>query len=172
MSRTGSTSLAYEDQDPPPLEPLGALYLQHSPWLADVLRRRYGGELAEDVTQDTFVRLATAALEERLRHPRAFLLRIAENLARNRLRNTRRRATSVYDEAMAERIGEAPSQVETVILREIVLALPPKLRDVFVLRHIRELSFQEIAQVLGISVKTVEKRMAKARALCAAAMRD
>jgi RNA polymerase sigma factor (sigma-70 family) len=86
----------------------------------------------------------------------------------------RRRPTEPLD-LLCDRAGavaQPPSQIQAVFLRQIVLALSPKLRDVFVLNHIRGFTYREIASLLGISVKTVEKRMSQALAQCAAAMRD
>lgn len=151
---------------------LNQLYVNHARWLLSALRRRYGDDAADELTQETYARLAKVARTQDVRHPRAFLLRIADNLAKNRLRASRRRPTEPLDERT--HVGahvEAP-QVHAVLFRQILLALSPELRDVFVLNHVRGMTHQEIAQLLGISVKTVEKRMKKALALCAVALRD
>lgn len=63
-------------------------------------------------------------------------------------------------------------QEATVELERIVLDLPEKMRDVFVLSRFRHMSNVEIAAALGISVKTVEWRMGKALALCMSSLRD
>lgn len=148
------------------------LYREHADWLVGTIRHRYGAEFADDVTQETFVWVAAHAPQEALRHPRAYLLQIASNFAKNRLRDGRRRAALPLDDHMLDAVSVQPTQLQAVIFREIMLALPQKLRDVFVLKHIRGLKLEEIAQLLGISVKTVEKRLQKARSLCGAAMRD
>lgn len=151
---------------------LALLYSSHAVWLAAILRRRYGADAADELTQETFVRLAKLPPTENLRDARAYLLHIARNLAKNRHRDGRKRATEPLDEiAIAAARVEGP-QLQAVLFRQIMLALPPKLRDVLVLNHVRGLTYPEIAQLLGISVKAVEKRMSKALALCAAAMRD
>lgn len=151
---------------------LGAIYADNAAWLVATIRRRYGAEFADDVVQETFVRVAAASGSDALRNPRAYLLQVAGNLAKNRLRDGKRRAAEPLDDRLQETTGVHASQLQAVIFRQIILALPQKLRDVFVLKHIRGQSLEEIAQLLGISVKTVEKRLKKARALCAAAMRD
>lgn len=57
-------------------------------------------------------------------------------------------------------------------LERIVLDLPEKIRDVFVLSRFRHMTNAEIATTLGISVKTVEWRMGKALAYCMSRLRD
>jgi len=63
------------------------------------------------------------------------------------------------------------SQTHDVFIRELVLGLPQPLRDVFVLSRFGGLSNSQIAERLGISPKTVEWRMTKALAHCAAQLR-
>ena len=66
---------------------------------------------------------------------------------------------------------EEPSQLTQVLARELLLGLPAPLRDVFVLSRIVGLTNVQIAERLGISPKTVEGRMTKALAHCAAQLR-
>jgi RNA polymerase sigma-70 factor (ECF subfamily) len=66
---------------------------------------------------------------------------------------------------------EPASQIDVVLTRQLVLGLPQPLRDVFVLSRVSGLSNNQIAEQLGISPKTVEKRMTKAKAHCAAQLR-
>lgn len=66
---------------------------------------------------------------------------------------------------------EMPRQSDELLAKQLVLGLPQPLRDVFVLSRISGLSNNQIAEQLGISPKTVEKRMTKAKAHCAAQLR-
>lgn len=160
--------LAAGDAKPDP----ETLYRNDAVWLRGMLRRRYGADAADELTQDTFIALARFPPTEPLRDARSYLLHIARNLAKNRCRNGRKHATEPLDEqALAAAMVEAP-QLQAVLFRQIMLALPPKLRDVLVLNHVRGMTYLEIAKLLGISVKAVEKRMSKALALCASAMCD
>ena len=53
-----------------------------------------------------------------------------------------------------------------------MLALPPKLREVFLLSRFVGLTYAEIANRCGVSVATVQERMTKAQTMCSALMRD
>ena len=57
-------------------------------------------------------------------------------------------------------------------LKQIVLGLPERYRDVFVLSRFQGFSYEEVAAELGLTVKAVEYRMSRALALCAKALGD
>lgn len=77
------------------------------------------------------------------------------------------------DEAVVPVWNEAPETPESQILRRhdadtirtLVAALPPAFREVIVLREIEDLSYREIADVVGAPVGTVMSRLARARAM-------
>ena len=138
---------------------------------------------AEEVTQDAFIR-AHRGLEN-FRGESAFstwLYQIATNLARNRYwywwRRKRDKSVSFdapigpeNDLTLAEVI---PAEVETpgdiTVTAEFVSRigkamerLSAKHREILVLRNIKNMSYEEIAEILGISVGTVKSRIARAR---------
>ena len=159
---------------PPALDgeaaPLADAYLRHHAWLTKVLTRRYGAD-GDDIAQDTWLRIRRYVPPGPVRHPKSLLMRIALSLASNRLRKTGRETpTDPHHDVLADRTGDS-TQDEALFFEQMMLALPPKLRDVFVLNHVRGLTYREIAQLRGISVKAVEKRMTLAIARCAEMMR-
>lgn len=138
---------------------------------------------AEEVTQDAFIR-AHRGLEN-FRGESAFstwLYQIATNLARNRYwywwRRKRDQSVSIdapfgadNDMTLAEVI---PAEVETpddiTVTQEFVdrigagmQRLSAKHREILVLRNVKNMSYEEISAVLGISIGTVKSRIARAR---------
>lgn len=148
---------------------LSDFYRENERWLARSLKRRFGEQDGEDLVQETWLRLASMVSLSDIRHPKAFLIRIAANLASTRWR---RRELALRAEAMAaarDRIDA--DQADIVMLAQIVLGLPESLRDVFLLSRTDGLTNAQIADRLGISPKTVEWRMTRALAHCAAQLR-
>lgn len=151
---------------------LDSLFRRYDRWLRATLRRRYGHDLAEDIAQETYLRAAPYAAAGTMRHPRAFLMRIANNLVCDRLRRARLENAAACDEAVVAGPSAASIQDQALTLKQIVLALPPQLRDVFVLNHIQGLTYQEIARLRDIPMTTVHHRMRQALARTSSAMRD
>jgi RNA polymerase sigma-70 factor (ECF subfamily) len=136
---------------------------------------------ADDVVQETYVR-AWGRMEE-LRDPAAamgWLSRIARNAARDRLRWWKRRPRESFDEAalplaraLANLDGPLPadealaSAQMSAAVAGAVAALPDKHRVVLLLREADGMTYEEIADSLGIAVGTVESRLHRARAALA-----
>lgn len=153
-----------------PQRVLDSLYRLHSPWLTARIRRRFGRD-AEDVVQEVWLWLIPLTASETIRSPKALLLRIASNIAITRARQTRRRSELLAYHASDVTPTYGADQSEAVLLQQIVLGLPQPLRDVFVLSRIGGMTNSQIAEQLGVSPKTVEWRMTKALAYCAAQLR-
>ena len=114
---------------------------------------------AEDIAQDVLVALwrrrHALAIETSLR---AYLFRATRTRALNRIRHER-----VARAAQPQPPDAAAVQAETAAaLRAAVQTLPPRCREVFELSRVHGLAYAEIADVLGISIKTVENQMGKA----------
>ncbi|MNI75101.1 putative RNA polymerase sigma factor FecI [compost metagenome] len=146
------------------LEGLNALYRQYARWLAGRLRAHVDPDQAADVVQETYLRAAPYSVGG-IRHPRAFLLRIAMNVVRDESRRRKRRGPSEPFTELADP-GEAASQVEALMMKQAVLTMPALYREVFVLSRFAGMSYPEIAAARGLSVKAVEWRMSKALQHC------
>lgn len=130
---------------------------------------------AEDLSQDTFVRLWKYRENYSPARPfKPWILGIAVNLARNRLRWWKRRPTVALEEwtevpgdsdVPAESGAAGMEKVErSDAVRAAIAALAPDFRDALVLFEYEGMSYGEIAQALNISTKSVENRILRARA--------
>ena len=155
----------------PSPRPLARAYLDYRAWLLGVLTLRYGADAADDLAQDTYLRVHAYEPPAPVRSPQRLLMRIALNLASNRRRKSAREVAVAPDDGALTRRPSPSTQEEAAHFAQMLLALPPKLRDVFVLNHVKGLTYREIARLRGISEKTVEKRMSQAIARCAQLMR-
>ncbi|HJR69546.1 MAG TPA: RNA polymerase sigma factor [Gammaproteobacteria bacterium] len=130
------------------------------------------GADAEDALQETYARLLDVTdLDRAGGRARAYLYKVATNLARDRFR--RRRESSIDDAAADELAsGEDPPEVVVdfgrglAIVRRTLLELKPRCRQVFLLRVAEELDYEAIAARLGISKRTVEREMQHALETC------
>jgi RNA polymerase sigma-70 factor (ECF subfamily) len=123
---------------------------------------------AEEVTQDAFIRAHRGLVN--FRGDSAFstwLYQIATNLARNRYWYWwRRNETTLADIIPAEVETPDDITVTTEFVARIAKGMEKisaKHREILTLRNIKNLSYEEIAEILNISVGTVKSRIARAR---------
>ena len=74
-------------------------------------------------------------------------------------------ATPLWQEAQASPETEVLRQRDTEAIRRLVADLPAPFREAIVLREINDLSYREIADVIGAPVGTVMSRLARARSM-------
>jgi RNA polymerase sigma-70 factor (ECF subfamily) len=154
------------------------LFHRHADWLRRLLGRRLSAQPADidDLVQDTYLRAASQP-QGRIVHPKAFLAQTALNLFRDGKRREAVRAEHRRAATATPPGGDGPlqglsEQEATVLLEQIVAGMPPLYRHVFALKRFRHMTNEDIAQHLGVSVKTVEWRLGKAIGYCAGRLRD
>jgi RNA polymerase sigma-70 factor (ECF subfamily) len=132
-------------------------------------RLTYSKEDAEDLFQETFL-WAFERLAKVPDNPRNFLFSAAAYLWKSRKRKYARRnrlaPTSPLDDTILSDTdieGSIMAQEDTRIVRELVHALPEKLKIPIVMFYTAEMELSEIAEALRIPVGTVKSRMHKAR---------
>ncbi|MBU0641357.1 MAG: sigma-70 family RNA polymerase sigma factor [Planctomycetes bacterium] len=165
-------------RDATALETLVEVY---SPRVFGLLYRLTGArQTAEDLLQETFLRVVrTIDSYEHSGKFEAWLFRIAANLARDRARRLRRRGPTASLEAGGSDVGE-PAKLGTAApeeerpdqrllrreaeqrLRGSLAQLSDAEREIVLLRHFSELSFREIADILGVPLGTALARAHRA----------
>jgi RNA polymerase sigma-70 factor (ECF subfamily) len=146
-----------------------------------LMRRLRSTQNAQDLAQETYLRLLRMDNHELVRKPQAYLYRIASNLVYE-FEMRERNAPVAFDSEALERAAECPVEIEsaepadtlgvTQILESVLAQLPPLYRAVFILRKRDGMSYPEIARKLDISVHTVKKYLARAVAQCRGARWD
>ena len=137
---------------------------------------------AEDAVQDAFIRAFRAFDQLQGVDCKPWLLTIVRNVCYRRLQQRRRGGNVIsLDEALSagtasgqvregdlaapERSpeGHAIARSDTAAVTRALAALPPAFREVVVLREFEEMSYREIADVIGAPVGTVMSRLSRAR---------
>jgi RNA polymerase sigma-70 factor (ECF subfamily) len=130
---------------------------------------------AEDLTQEIFLKVfRSLGTFDRRANFQTWLISVSRNLCIDRYRSGRRDREVFAREVdpstvQAESAGPSPqARVETQdrigLLREALRGLSPSLRTAVLLRDVHELSYQEIAERLGIAEGTVKSRINRGRA--------
>jgi RNA polymerase sigma-70 factor (ECF subfamily) len=137
------------------------LFAEHQAGVFRYLRRVLGQvDAAHDLTQEVFLRVSRAGVPEASDDARrAWVFRIARNLALNHLRDTRRRPETTE----AVELTRPPTQEIALALDRALAALADLDRDVFLLRESGGLSYGEIAAACEITPDAVRSRLHRAR---------
>ncbi len=172
--QTDAGSFADANSTAPKAPSTDGAWRAHLLWLRTSLCRRFGPDLADDLAQETYLRVVGRDATGQVRNPRGLLMTIAGNLARDRFRRERVRVDHAAEAARAEGpAGRGPwTAADDLEVREAILSLPPRLRDVLLLSKIGGLTNREIAQRYSLSVRAIDKRLQKAIALFVAHLRD
>jgi RNA polymerase sigma factor (sigma-70 family) len=128
--------------------------------------------VAEDLMQDTFIKAVEVIREGRYNDEGKFLpwvLRIAHNLAIDNFRREKRYPNVVFEDGSSvfNTLDFAEDSIESIHirreshehLRDIIKRLPDQQREVLIMRHYEDMSFQEIADATGVSINTALGRM-------------
>lgn len=157
------------------------------PALIDFLAQRYGDlkrrltrvlgsdDLAGDALQDTWLRLRRMEDQGPILNPRAYLLRMAVNIALNNLRSQSRAVPRSEVDALLEVADPAPGPEQTAQARsemkallEIIAHMPQRRRDVLLMVRWEGLPQKEVAARLGMTLPAVEHELKRAQDYCAA----
>jgi RNA polymerase sigma-70 factor (ECF subfamily) len=129
-------------------------------------------DVAEDLLQDVFVKVVRTLHSDKYNEEGKFqpwVMRIAHNLAIDYFRKAKRQPTILLEDGSnllnSMRFAEQSSEElrikeETLdLVRKLIDELPEAQKEVVILRHYMDLSFQEIADQTGVSINTALGRM-------------
>jgi RNA polymerase sigma factor (sigma-70 family) len=124
----------------------------------------------EDYTQETFLKAFAAETKTDIQNPKAFLLRVAQNLAFSEIKRKVNTNTDHYEDSGGEEVLQDERQVsienqidgqrKLVVAAKVIASLPPDYRRALLMRKMEKLKFKQIATRLNVSLSTVEKRVA------------
>lgn len=152
---------------------VGLLYSEHRDWLFGWLRRNlHCPQRAEDLSQDTFVRLLGRPDLHSPREPRALLAAIARGLLIDHFRRSALERAYLDELALlpeAAQPGPEQQALALAALREVerlLGQLSPKARAAFLHNRLDGMGHAEIAERLGVSVSRVRQYLAQAMRQC------
>ncbi|WP_231478077.1 RNA polymerase sigma factor [Sphingomonas sp. UNC305MFCol5.2] len=150
-------------------EDVASLYRAEGPRLLRFFRRRTANpEEARDLVQESFSRMLGAGAGAGLMRPEAYLRRIGQNLLRDRAKFAVRRSAALHmsaDDAVLAGLDQFRLLETRDLLDRLELAmleLPQETREVFMAHRVEGLTYAEIAERTGLTLKQVEKRIARA----------
>ncbi len=129
-------------------------------------------EEAEDAAQETFLRAYSRLKQYKSSHKfSTWILSIANHHCIDRLRKRRVTKVSIDDNPVLQNLeGKAPmpegvtvAREQAVELQAMIAQLAPEYRTPLVLRYWEELSYEEIAETMGLSISAVKSRLFRAR---------
>ena len=116
-------------------------------------------EIAEDVTQDVFVKLFLSPPDSSVKNPRAWVFRMARNSAIDALR--KKQSTVIEDTELA-----ADDEISALSMRmdieSAIRKLPYEEREILSLRINAELNFNEISRIVGLPLSATYRKYRKA----------
>ena len=149
-----------------------SLYAQHSREVWALAYARWmDADLALDITQEAFLRLWKQwEAGEDIQNPRAWLLRVARNLAEDYAKSAFRRNGTQPPELLNGVRSSQPMPIEKLerdetfaLLRSLLEELAPADREILTLRYALDYDANTIAERLEIAVTAVHMRLSRAR---------
>ena len=150
---------------------------QRTPLLRTLERMVNNPSTAEDLLQETYLRVTRALSERTVDHLEPFVFQTARNLALDHLRARRIQSRTLVDDVPLDVVNNvvAPqSSAEDAAHAERMLerlnvslrSLSPRQQQIFILSRLHGHSYQDIAQRLDVSLSTVQKELKLIMAIC------
>lgn len=153
---------------------LQRLFARHSSSLCRYLNMYLKDHnMSMDIVQESFVRMAELMKHSTVQDFDAYLYRVAKNLMIDHFREQKARPSMVISDEQWQEIPAQVKSLEATAIREqqlsqiqaIIQTLPERTQAIFRLHREEGLTQTEVAQLLNISLSTVEKHLANALAV-------
>lgn len=140
-----------------------AVFDRHFDAVHGYAQRRAGGDLADEIAAETFVRAFDLRERYDLDRPdaRPWLLGIASNLLRRHWRTERRQLAAYHRAREPQQSHVDPNLVDDVL--DVLDSVPERDREALLLLAWADLSYDEIAIALDVPLGTVRSRISRAR---------
>ncbi|MGK0390301.1 MAG: RNA polymerase sigma-70 factor (family 1) [Maribacter sp.] len=143
------------------------VFMEHSEGLRNFMYYKCGNlNQAEDLVQESFVKLWSNCAKVAIGKAKSYVFTIANNLFLNEVKHQKvvLKFQQQQNESSSKETPEflLEEQEFKQQLEKAIADLPEGQREVFLLNRIDKKTYREIAEMLGVSVKAIEKRMHKA----------
>jgi RNA polymerase sigma-70 factor (ECF subfamily) len=152
------------------------LFGEHGGALRAFLYRRVRSQTdAAELAQEVFLRMLRVPDMATIRNPEAYLFAVASNLAKEHAQRTPHASSTlnIDDPLVQEQLAELPAfgaqldrEMRVRRLREVLDQLSPKCRAAVVMQYWHGLTYEEIAERLGVSTNMVNKYVTQALVHC------
>lgn len=175
-SASAEDALSAKDKRPPGRSS-GILqaFLQNQASLRNYISRfMVSAHEIDDVSQETFLRAYKAEQKTIIEQPKAFLFRVAKNMMLSEFSNKTRKMIDYVEDFEQSSLYSGEDKLEDSVIAqqklgvycEAIASLPPKCRQVILMKKVYGLSYKEIARRLGVTVSAVEKQLIKGGKRC------
>lgn len=152
---------------------------QRTPLLRTLVKMVKNASIAEDLVQETYLRVAHSLREHKVEHLEPFLFQTGRNLALDHLRRVRMQSRTLLDDVPDEVIQAVPapgsSNEDSLHAQRLLQRLGSMLEQlserqqrIFILSRLHGQSHAQIAAQLGVSLSTVQKELKLIMAVCMA----
>lgn len=159
-----------------------ALFHKYRSPLLNYLTRLSGSrDDALELLQETYIRLLKQkSLDHIESEARGYLFKIATNLMLDKSRKDKAQYQDCHQPFLDDNhLDESPSPARQAYwnktlehMKEVIRDFPPRCRRVFILHHFKHMTYNEIADLLEITNRTVERDMSLAMTLCKEKLKD
>ncbi|WP_043308766.1 RNA polymerase sigma factor [Pseudomonas sp. ML96] len=150
---------------------------QRTSLLRTLARMVKNPSIAEELVQETYLRVARTLLQRPVEHLEPFLFQTGRNLALDHLRRLRMQSRTLMEDVSDEELQAVPSSAPTVEeglhaeqllerLGSTIERLTPRQQQIFILSRLHGCGYAEIAEQLGVSSSTVQKELKLIMAIC------